>query len=88
MPNSGWLTIALEARLKEHTPRTSEGNSGAHWSRGHALFSPRKRRKQANRAKSQFLANMSHEIRTPMNGIIGLTDLTLNTKLRQSSAIT
>lgn len=35
----------------------------------------------ANRAKSDFLANMSHEIRTPMNGIIGMTDLTLGTKL-------
>ena len=35
----------------------------------------------ANRAKSDFLANMSHEIRTPMNGIIGMTDLTLDTKL-------
>ncbi len=31
--------------------------------------------------KGQFLANMSHEIRTPMNGIIGLTELTLDTKL-------
>ncbi len=37
----------------------------------------------ANRAKSEFLANMSHEIRTPMNGIIGMTDLTLETKLSQ-----
>ncbi|HTV54855.1 MAG TPA: response regulator, partial [Terriglobia bacterium] len=35
----------------------------------------------ANRAKSQFLANMSHEIRTPMNGIIGMIELTLDTKL-------
>ena len=36
---------------------------------------------QANRAKSDFLATMSHEIRTPMNGIIGMTELTLDTKL-------
>ncbi len=35
----------------------------------------------ANLAKSQFLANMSHEIRTPMNAIIGMTKLTLDTRL-------
>lgn len=35
----------------------------------------------ASRAKSEFLANMSHEIRTPLNGVIGMTDLTLETRL-------
>ena len=35
----------------------------------------------ASRAKGEFLANMSHEIRTPMNAILGMTELTLDTKL-------
>jgi len=41
----------------------------------------RTRAEQATVAKGEFLANMSHEIRTPMNAIIGMTDLTLQTKL-------
>jgi signal transduction histidine kinase/CheY-like chemotaxis protein/HPt (histidine-containing phosphotransfer) domain-containing protein len=36
----------------------------------------------ASRAKGEFLANMSHEIRTPLNGMIGMTQLTLDTKLK------
>ncbi|MDO6445912.1 response regulator [Colwellia sp. 1_MG-2023] len=36
---------------------------------------------KATQAKSEFLAKMSHEIRTPMNAIIGLSHLTLKTKL-------
>ena len=41
----------------------------------------RERAEQATVAKGEFLANMSHEIRTPMNAIIGMADLTLQTKL-------
>ncbi|MEY8200875.1 MAG: response regulator [Colwellia sp.] len=37
--------------------------------------------KKASEAKSEFLAKMSHEIRTPMNAVIGLSRLTLKSKL-------
>ena len=46
-----------------------------------ALRNAKEQAEEANRAKSEFLANMSHEIRTPMNGIMGMTQLTLETKL-------
>ncbi len=36
---------------------------------------------EANSAKSLFLANMSHEVRTPMSTILGMIDLTLDTRL-------
>ncbi len=37
--------------------------------------------KRTSDYKSQFLANMSHEIRTPINAVIGMSYLTLRTRL-------
>ena len=40
-----------------------------------------KRNRPTRGAKSAFLANMSHEIRTPLNAILGMTSLTLGTRV-------
>ncbi|MFA7239510.1 MAG: response regulator [Sulfuricellaceae bacterium] len=56
----------LEEKVRQRTQALNQAIEEAH---------------EANRAKSDFLARMSHEIRTPMNAIIGLSQLTLKTRL-------
>jgi len=41
----------------------------------------KERAEHSEQFKQQFLANMSHEIRTPMSAVLGMTNLTLDTKL-------
>ena len=66
---------ADETKLKEYAQELERKNEQTEA----ALLTAR----EATQLKSRFMANISHEIRTPMNGVLGMTDLLLNTPLKQ-----
>ncbi len=76
------LVVALTSILLKHIKQLDLTNSLLH-KQQIELRAAKEAAESATLAKNEFLANMSHEIRTPMNAIIGLTQLTLETKLDQ-----
>ena len=70
----------LELRVQERTQELRELNRSLELEISVRALAEQKA-EMASKAKSEFLTNMSHEIRTPINGIMGMTDITLGTKI-------
>ena len=51
------------------------------------LIEARQKAEDADQLKTTFLANMSHDLKTPLNAIIGFSNLTLDTKLKELDTI-
>jgi PAS domain S-box-containing protein len=51
-----------------------------------ALMEAKRSAEAANQSKTEFLTNISHELRTPLNGILGMLQLTRETRLKPEQA--
>ena len=74
-------TMASYARDLERSQRALEDQTARLAQLVRELEVSKTRAEEATETKSVFLANMSHEVRTPLNAILGMTVLTLQTKL-------
>ena len=47
----------------------------------HEIEAAKESAEAANQSKTEFLASLGHEVRTPLNAILGMTEMTLSTRL-------
>jgi len=82
---SGLLILLLAGGLFSRVRFIRKSNARLELEKENAEFE-KNRAERSEHFKSQFLANMSHEIRTPMNAVLGMTSLTLDTKLDEKQS--
>ncbi|MUM78472.1 response regulator [Pseudodesulfovibrio sp. F-1] len=57
-----------------------------HKAEQHALLEAKQNAEAASKSKTEFLTNISHELRTPLSGILGMLQLTRESRLTREQA--